>query len=132
MPWFCKSRVATSWPLRVWRKFATRIDPEIYAQDQGGPAMTRYGVVKAVGGKFAEIEGGGNQFMIERPSGGSVIDAGKALDNNRGFVYAAVNAEVPDGRYKSLAITALKESAMWANKGVTRESDGTPRPGAVV
>jgi hypothetical protein len=47
-------------------------------------------------------------------------------------IYAAVNAEVPDGRYKSLAITALEESAMWANKGVTRESDGTPRPGAVV
>jgi hypothetical protein len=38
-----------------------------------------------------------------------------------------VAVSVPDGRYKALAITSLEESAMWANKGVTRESDGTPR-----
>lgn len=37
---------------------------------------------------------------------------------------------LPNGRYKSLAITELESSAMWANKGITRDSDGTPRAGA--
>jgi hypothetical protein len=40
-----------------------------------------------------------------------------------------VTVTIPDGRYKALAITSLEESAMWANKGVTRDSDGTPRNG---
>ncbi len=44
-------------------------------------------------------------------------------------LYAILNA-TPAGRYRSLAITALEESAMWANKGITRDSDGTPREGA--
>lgn len=35
---------------------------------------------------------------------------------------------VPLGRYRALTITALEESAMWANKAITRDSDGTPRP----
>ncbi len=39
---------------------------------------------------------------------------------------------LPDGRYKALTITALEESAMWANKAITRNSDGSPRPGAAV
>jgi hypothetical protein len=44
----------------------------------------------------------------------------------------AIERQLPAGRYKALAITALEESAMWANKGITRDSDGTPRSGAVV
>jgi hypothetical protein len=44
----------------------------------------------------------------------------------------AVLETLPSGRYKALAITALEESAMWANKGVTRDSDGSPREGAAV
>ena len=39
---------------------------------------------------------------------------------------------LPKSRYQSLALTALEESAMWANKGITRDSDGTPREGAKV
>jgi hypothetical protein len=54
--------------------------------------MTRYGFVKSVGGKFGEIDGG-NQFVIERPGGGHHIDPEKALANNLGYVYAAVNAK---------------------------------------
>ena len=48
------------------------------------------------------------------------------------FSAALVKLEelIPDGRYKDLAIDALEVAAMWANKGITRESDGTPRPGA--
>ena len=30
----------------------------------------------------------------------------------------SVNDAVPDGRYKSLALTALEEALMWANKGI--------------
>ncbi len=71
--------------------FASRIDPELHEQKQGGIEMTRYGVVKGVGGRFSEINGSGNQFVIERPGIGSV-DATRALENDRGFVYAAVNA----------------------------------------
>ena len=89
---------APSWPLRAFRKLITRIDPEIVTQDQGGIVMTRYGVVRAEKSKsgrstFGEITGGsGNQFVIDRPGGGNTIDPSRALDNNRGFVYAAVNA----------------------------------------
>jgi hypothetical protein len=43
---------------------------------------------------------------------------------------AALEAALPDGRYKSLAVTELEASAMWANKAITRASDGTPLPGA--
>jgi HK97 family phage portal protein len=70
--------------------FASRIEPEEYHQDQGGPKMTRFGLVKAAGGKFSEISG--NQFVIERPGAGTHINPSKALANNRGFVYAAMNA----------------------------------------
>lgn len=63
-----------SWPVRMFRKIGTRIDPEIYEQAQGGLSFTRYGLVKAAGGKFGEIDSGWNQFAIERPGGGNHID----------------------------------------------------------
>ncbi len=34
-----------------------------------------------------------------------------------------VNANLPDGREKSLALTKLEEFAMWANKGISRSCD---------
>jgi hypothetical protein len=43
-----------------------------------------------------------------------------------------IEDHVPDSRYKSLTVTALEEAAMWANKGITRNSDGSPREGALV
>jgi hypothetical protein len=43
-----------------------------------------------------------------------------------------LEALVPDGRYKSLAVTKLEECAMHANKGIMRDSDGTPREGATL
>ena len=59
--------------------------------------MTQYGIVKRQVNKsgvsqFGEINGG-NQFVIERPGAGIPIDPSKALENNKGFVYAAVNAK---------------------------------------
>ena len=85
-----------SWNIKAtfqrFNPFAKRIDPEVYSQPQGGITMTRYGVVKGAGGKFSEIANGGSQFNIERPSAGTTIDPSKALANNRGFVYASMNA----------------------------------------
>ncbi len=87
---------APSWTIRsVFKRFnpfAARIEPEVYTQSQGGIGMTRYGIVKAVGGQFGEFSNSNNQFSVERPSPGVTIEPGKALANNRGFVYASMNA----------------------------------------
>src|ERR1051326_9210246 len=85
-----------SWPIRMFRK-AFRIEPETFEQDPR-ITMTRAGLVRPVRAKdgrlqVGDIEGGSNQFVIERPSAGSTVDPAKALANNRGFVYAAVNAK---------------------------------------
>ena len=39
----------------------------------------------------------------------------------------AIEEHVPEGRYRALAITHLEMSAMFANKGIMRDNDGTPR-----
>lgn len=80
------------------RGIVSRIDPELYEQAQGGVTMTRYGLIKRVAGKggssvVGEISGSNSQFVIERPGGGNHIDPERALANNRGYVYAAVNAK---------------------------------------
>jgi len=75
----------------MFRKLATRIDPELYEQDQQ-ITFDRFGIRKAVGGKFGEFADNTNPMAIYRPSGGHHIDPEKAMANNRGFVYAAVNA----------------------------------------
>jgi hypothetical protein len=54
------------------------------------------------------------------------------LRTNFAIVANVVDQLVPDGRYKSLAMTALEEAAMWANKGVTRCNNGAPREGAEI
>src|SRR5690242_16325177 len=87
-----------SWPIRFFKRlnpFASRIEPELYEQSQGGPKMTRWGIIKGAGGKFAEFDDS-NSMAIYRPSGGKHIDPAKALANNRGYVYAAVNAIARD------------------------------------
>src|ERR1700722_10879880 len=78
-----------SWPIRQFRKLIFRIDPQIYSQERGF-SFSRFGITKDVGGKFGEIDT--NQFVINRPGGGNHIDPAKAMANNRGYVYAAVNA----------------------------------------
>jgi HK97 family phage portal protein len=85
------------WFPRLIRGIATRIDPEIFGQEQGGIVMSQYGIVKRERTKsgvnqFGEINGG-NQFAIERPGAGTPVDPSRALGNNKGFVYAAVNAK---------------------------------------
>jgi HK97 family phage portal protein len=94
-----KANNKPSWRARLTRGIAAAIHPEQYEQSQGGIGMSRYGVVrvdKLKDGRkvFGEVSGGtGNQFVIERPVGANQIDADRLIGNNRGFVYAAVNAK---------------------------------------
>jgi HK97 family phage portal protein len=68
----------------------------VYGQDQK-IEFNRFGIVnravtksgRSVFGEFSE----GSQFNIPAPGGGSSINTSKALANNKGFVYAAVNAK---------------------------------------
>jgi hypothetical protein len=80
-----------SWPARQLRKLISRIDPELYEQGQNF-TFDIYGIRKAVGGKFGEFGNDSNPMAIYRPGNGTGIDSAKAMANNRGFVYASVNA----------------------------------------
>jgi HK97 family phage portal protein len=81
-----------SWGARQFRKLIARIDPELFSQPGGGITFNRFGIAKGVGGKFSEINGsGGNQFVIDRPSGGQA-DAARAMQNFTGITYASINA----------------------------------------
>jgi len=45
----------------------------------------------------------------------------KVVATSADLIFDAANhidAHVPDGRHKALALTALEEALMWANKGV--------------
>jgi phage portal protein BeeE len=86
-----------SWPVRQFNKlFRGTIEPELYEQDQK-MEFTRYGIIqravtksgRSVFGEFSE----GNGFTIPAPGGGSEVNTSVALANNKGFVYAAVNAK---------------------------------------
>jgi HK97 family phage portal protein len=81
-----------SWPIRAFRKLATRIDPEIFTQEQG-VTFSRYGLSKSVGGKFADISTEYSGFAIYPPSNSTLIDPARAMANHKGYVYAAVNAK---------------------------------------
>jgi HK97 family phage portal protein len=82
-----------SWIARQVGKLAVRIIPELLSQGQN-VTFDRYGLRKSVGGQFGEF--GDNQMAIARPSGGGGVDAAKAMANNRGFVFASVNAIARD------------------------------------
>lgn len=87
-----------SWLVSRFNKlFRGRIEPEVYEQGQG-ITMTKYGLINPVHTKsgrsvFGEFSGSGSQFVIPAPGGGSAINSSRALANNKGFVYAAVNAK---------------------------------------
>src|SRR5580698_2718845 len=88
-----------SWPIRALSKlnsFASRIEPETYEQDQK-ITFDRYGIANVVRTKSGRAQFGefseGSQFVIPAPGGGSATNTSRALANNKGFVYAAVNAK---------------------------------------
>jgi phage portal protein BeeE len=85
------------WFPRMLRGIAARIEPETYSQTQG-MEMTQYGIVKRTKTKsgvsqLGEINGTGNQFVIERPGAGIPVNPSRALESFKGFVYASVNAK---------------------------------------
>lgn len=43
-----------------------------------------------------------------------------------------LETELPDGPDKTFVIRNHRSNAMWANVAITRQPDGTPRPGAEV
>ena len=97
-----------SWSVRALRNIVARIDPEVFEQSKGGLTFTRYGLTNATGEKFGDIDTSGNQFAIERPGGGHHIDPEKALANNRGYVYSAVNAKAREVQNIDFRLFAVK------------------------
>ncbi|WP_407107872.1 hypothetical protein [Rhodococcus aetherivorans] len=57
----------------------------------------------------------------KRGEHGSVREACKALAH-------ALDARVPNGREKALALTKLEEAMFWANAGIARAADPDPDP----
>ena len=65
---------------------------------------------------IADIE---RRFTYHRPEGQKIEDH---EDIRRAFKAFALDlAELPDGREKSLAFTALEESSFWAHAAVARD-----------
>jgi len=47
----------------------------------------------------------------------------KMLDGFNGEFYTldcSIRAQIPEGRYRALALTSLEESAMWASKAISK------------
>jgi HK97 family phage portal protein len=90
-----------SWIAKRIKGIAANIWPEMFEQEE--IKMSRWGLVNTqlvkdkdgniIGKKFGEFAGGSNSMAIERPSGSNPISAERAILNNKGFVYAAVNAK---------------------------------------
>jgi HK97 family phage portal protein len=85
-----------SWIARRIKGVAATIWPEMFEQEAF--SMTKWGLINRVKTKsgrsvFGEFMGNSNPMAIDRPSGGNQIDASRAIFNNKGFVYASVNAK---------------------------------------
>lgn len=61
-----------------------------------------------------------NRFTYHKPKDNTTIRAHERIRLGVGAVARLIDANVPDGREKSLAITALEEAMMWANAGIAR------------
>ena len=60
------------------------------------------------------------RFTYHPPTNNNV-DRFSAIRTEAYLFAIQINALVPDGREKSLAITKLEEVVMWANAGIARE-----------
>lgn len=60
-----------------------------------------------------------NRFKYHKPDA-ERVSAHELIRNTMWNAAEYVNENVPDGREKSLAITALEEAMMWANAGIAR------------
>ena len=64
----------------------------------------------------AEIE---RRFTHHRPEGTKILEHNSVRKDFKEF--ATLLADLPEGREKSLAFTALEESSFWAHAAVARE-----------
>lgn len=58
--------------------------------------------------------------FIAKPFGGHVLELYERLRDEALMFAHTVNNSMPDSREKSLALTAIEEAAMWANKGLAK------------
>jgi hypothetical protein len=56
-------------------------------------------------------------FEYQRPNQ-EQVDAIEVVRNGCAYLLALIEAHVPVGRQRSIAITNLEQVSMWANKGI--------------
>lgn len=59
-----------------------------------------------------------NRFAYHPPQDQLTIDAHESVRHHTGTLAQTLNALLPDSREKSLALTALQETMMWANAAI--------------
>lgn len=64
-----------------------------------------------------------NRFVHHPPKTQARIDAHEGVRNRAAEFAAWLNLNLPESREKSLALTAVQESAMWANAAVAIYGD---------
>lgn len=70
-----------------------------------------------------EIQDLDNRFTYHAPKEGQPATYGKIRAKAHELA-SLINAESPDCREKSLAVTKIEESVMWANAGIARHTKG--------
>lgn len=61
-----------------------------------------------------------NRFGYHRPADDTTIHRHQLIRVNARNLAGLIDSNVPDGREKSLALTALEEAMFWANAGIAR------------
>lgn len=70
-------------------------------------------------------------FQYLKPSGEQKEQMSRARDAVQECAIKLI-ATVPAGPDRTYLLRKLREVGMWANVAITRDADGTPRPGAEV
>ena len=69
-----------------------------------------------------------NRFIYHAPSAAAVASNHREVAERTLELARWIDALLPDGREKSLAITHLEEVRVWANAGVARNQVGAAAP----
>lgn len=60
------------------------------------------------------------RFKHHPPTSDAVINAHQAIRIECDFLFEVINASVPEGHERSIAVTKVEEAMMWANAGIAR------------